>query len=548
MSNSDVFNIGDVDFDRIAKRREQALARKAAERGETLMQGMDKDPSAEEAPEEEAPTRQYGMRGWGFRWGGGGTNAEEADDSKREPEEILFGGKRVAQWPYDDYHVVQQQFYTRLAEMEEGEQKQDTTASALAKSQNLQRPPDPPIISKAVQDLPLNDFEAKAEERAIAIVSTWLFDCGLIDELLENGGMSSMAFQNTAPTSTHTNKDDNASLPSQEGIELGITGGLPIEGPSKMDKEMNKLKSSQQRTLTLINSRLNDGVAASGGEVQELVNAVNSTKDELGRLRELSTYISNSNNNDDKQKFMLTKYPKLKKAINARRNLARCFRELDFYSKIPITCDELREQLHSAEWTDDEWYSLREVSRKHVELEIFLVEAELGMKKRIDEELTEAAAAGGGTRQSFRPQLGLPYNHEEVDTFLQDHVKNVWELGEEIRMRIQSGIGSAFELTMQNPSGMVALVEAVEHYESANFEYKTVHGQEAGVQQTLRFTNMRAFALKQIYQDFHARGEEMFNQVHESVSVCPVCDIIDMGQVDVFWKLITPLCLITKCT
>jgi len=242
---------------------------------------------------------------------------------------------------------------------------------------------------------------------------------------------------------------------------------------------------------------------------QELVNAVNSTKDELGRLRELSTYISNSNE-DNSQKFMLTKYPKLKKAINARRNLAKCFRELEFYSKIPVTCDELRDLLHSSEWTDDEWYSLREVSRKHVELEIFLVEAELGMKKRIDEDLRESAAASGGYRSQ------MPYNKEEVDGFLQDHVKNVWELGEEIRMRIQAGLEGAFELTMENPSGMVALVEAVEHYESANLEYKTVHGEEAGVQQSLRFTNMRAFALKQIYQDFHLRGEGMFNQVHEA--------------------------------
>ena len=89
----------------------------------------------------------------------------------------------------------------------------------------------------------------------------------------------------------------------------------------------------------MVNSRLNDGVSASGGEVQELVNAVNSTKDDLGRLRELSTYIGGVNSfpNDGNtvggeeislatdtsgvknnmmarsQTFMLTKYPKLKK-------------------------------------------------------------------------------------------------------------------------------------------------------------------------------------------------------------------------------------------
>ena len=43
-----------------------------------------------------------------------------------------------------------------------------------------------------------------------------------------------------------------------------------------------------------------------------------------------------------------------------------------------------------------------------------------------------------------------------------EHVKNVWELGDEIRMRILSGIGSSFDLALNNPAGMVALVEAVE--------------------------------------------------------------------------------------
>ena len=54
-------------------------------------------------------------------------------------------------------------------------------------------------------------------------------------------------------------------------------------------------------------------------------------------------------------------------------------------------------------------------------------------------------------------------------------VENVWELGDEIRLRIMSGIGTAFDLAINNPAGMVALVEAVELYETANEEYKNVH-------------------------------------------------------------------------
>jgi hypothetical protein len=538
----------DVDFDKVQKRRAQYLAKKAAEKGDTLLQGVDAQDGTANGHDGQLddgtdghqqhnnanPANQIGFAR-GLKWLRGnagatsgvplGPDGQPLEDGK-EPEEILFGGKRVTQWPYDEFHLVQQGYYVKLEELEDqanhGESKEDQAAAAAAASRNtnLQRPADPPDIPTAVRSLPLNNFEQKAEERAIAIVSTWLFDCGLIDELLVHGGMGKSTMSgNTYNNNNNNGNSDGASVPSSEGIEIG-TSGFPIEGPSKMDKELSKLKATSQRTLALINARLNDGVAASGGEVQELVNAVNSTKDDLGRLRELSTYISNTGDVERSQKFMLTRYPKLKKAINARRNLARCFRELDFYSQIPVTCDRLREELHSAEWTENEWSSLREVSREHVELEIFLVEAEAGMKKRIDEELHENNPEQRRTtinmernRSSYVPK-GMPHNYEEVDNFLHEHVKNVWELGDEIRLRIMSGIGSAFELAMNNPAGMVALVEAVEVYETANEEYRAVHGEEAGRNnQTLRFTDMRASALKQIYQDFELRGLEVFNEV-----------------------------------
>ncbi|KAG7343804.1 exocyst complex component Sec6 [Nitzschia inconspicua] len=584
----------DVDFDKVQKRREQYLARKAAERGETLISGMDSDDKGVDDDQNTGSLNQAANAGLGrmtlgfknfmnnaraSQVGGGAIGGGAA--VLEEGVVGIYNGKKVMRWPYDDYHVVQQQYYAKLEELGEaadaaasgeGEEKSSaihtpvmgpaglfsgigakiggvgmgaastTSSSAVSSSTNktLQRPADPPDIPTAVLGLPLSEFERKAEERAIAIVSTWLFDCGLIDELLVHGGMgkSTMQAVKTNNVSATAAASDNISVPSQEGIEIGTFSHTPIEGPSKMDKEIAKLRGGTARQLALVNSRLNDGVAASGGEVQELVNAVNSTKDDLGRLRELSTYISNTGDvqSTRSQTFMLTRYPKLKKAINARRNLARCFRELDFYSQIPLTCDRLREELHSAEWTEVEWSSLREVSREHVELEIFLVEAEAGMKKRIDEEAAEnakgqtpgsmqdhrrASINGGGSsgnryqrHNSFIPKGGIT-NYEEVDNFLHEHVKNVWELGDEIRMRIMSGIGSAFELAMNNPAGLVALIEAVEVYETANEEYKTVHGEEAGSNQNLRFTDMRASALKQMYQDFELRGLEVFREVHE---------------------------------
>jgi hypothetical protein len=532
----------DVDFEKVQKRRDAALNKK---KKDALLAGMDAedhDDAADanlakphlnrNASEPSATGAKGGPRGMGLRWLKGRSAADAALEEENK-EDMLYGGKKVTQWPYDDYHFVQQQFYTKLEELQHQKPAQETLnkPAALSAAHMLTRPADPPAIPTAVMGLPLSKFEDKAQERAIAIVSTWLFDAGLIDELLVHGGMA------TSVTNNHNNHDDKTVV-SQEGVEIGAHG-FPLEGVSKMDKEISKLKSNTQRQLALINARLNDGVAASGLEVQELVNAVTMTKQDLGRLRELSTYISNAGDVETRSsKFMLTRYPKLKKAINARRNLARCFRELDFYSQIPLNCARLREELHSGEWTAQEWTVLRNVSREHVELEIFLVEAEAGMKKRIDEEREENAEQGGGdtTRRSSSmgtgasrfnrstfSNAGLPHNYEEVDHFLQDHVKNVRELADEIRLRIMSGIGTAFDLAMNNPAGMVALVEAVEVYETANEEYKTVHGEEAGSSQTLRFTDMRASALKQIYQDFELRGLEVFRAVQENVRICNAC-------------------------
>ena len=362
-----------------------------------------------------------------------------------------------------------------------------------------ERPEELPSIKEAVNDLPLIDFEMKAEERAINIVSTWLFDAGLIDELLVNGATVSTPHQQQQISSNATTMSEKTS----EGQEIGAHGFLVgVQGADlKMDKETNKLRTMIQRDLSIINARLNDGVAASGLEVQELVNAVIAAKEDIGRLRELTTYISDEHgpNSSRRDEFLLAKYPYLRKAINARRNINRCFRELDFFGHIPSTCERLRDDLNSGEYTEEEWTTIRNVSMEHVELEIMLVEAEDSMKS--------------GAHS---------FNDAVVDTFLETHVQNVWELGDEIRMRILSGIGTAFELSKNNPSGMVALVEAVEVYERAaeTFEKKRDCGFGAtsnGGDNRLRFTDMRAAALEQLYQDFELRGVEMFRGVHEHV-------------------------------
>jgi hypothetical protein len=412
------------------------------------------------------------------------------DVDPADEDELKKKKKQIAQWPFDNYHEIQTRYYQVIDSNKEEEE---------APTSFVTRPPDMPDIPNAVQNLPLREFESKAEERAIGIVSTWIFDAGLIDELLLDAPMN-----------------------KEGGSYEGGTGG----GAQKMDKEIVKLREQTERDLALINNRLNDGVAASGSEVQELVNAVEATKSDLMHLRQLMTYISNGGEAEKRHEFLLTNYPKLKTAIHARRNLTRCFRELDFFGQIPSTCDSLREKLNTCEWTDYEWTTIRDVCRQHVELQIFLVEAETGMKARmeevrnIEEEYDHRGMKKTGNSFRYAPTED---NHESVDMFLNEHVKNVWEVGDEIRLRVLSGIASALDLSQQDPVGMVALVEAVEVYETAADEFRRVHG---GVDPTKsvtkssnkhrnHITDMRSAALQQIADDFQTRAIEVFDSMSQ---------------------------------
>lgn len=542
------FDFG-VDFDQVQKRRDRARKEKAekaaaaAVAAQPLMSAMDVEDESKEAvaaPDASAVKRPSSLAHRAKTTGAdmgqaktitsffGFANRNQAaavadgvDDFIREPQYLEIGPRKVAIWPYDDYHLLQKAYYERLKDKNHkhdrdgDESKADASRDAVPDTNSIpifQRPNDPPDIPTAVQGLPLTEFERKAEERSIAIVSTWLFDAGLIDELLVNGGIPGHLLQSSDQDATE-----------EQGVEIGAHG-FAIEGSTKMDKEIAKLRNATQRQLALINARLNDGVAATGSEVQELVNLVTSTKDDIGRLRELTTYISNPEKMEAESKFMLANYPRLKQTVNARRNLARCFRELDFFAMIPSTCDRLREELHAGEWTAHEWTTLRSVCREHVELEIFLVEAEAAMKERVEAEEAEAAAAAQAPTKQKNKQFGLQAlrksgiereTNQLIDMFLHENVENVWELGDEIRLRIMSGIAASFDLAINNPAGMVALVEAVEVYETANEEYKAVHGYEAGTQNSpkMRFTDMRAVALGELYKDFENRGLTIFSEL-----------------------------------
>mmetsp|Transcript_28130 Transcript_28130/g.43095 ORF Transcript_28130/g.43095 Transcript_28130/m.43095 type:complete len:1438 (+) Transcript_28130:36-4349(+) len=489
------------------------------------------------------------------RLGGSAVSSPSRKKASTKKKKNVF----VQCWPYDDYHRDQEKYYESMQEKEgkiisPGMRGKDNTTTVGYNSDSdednsnskrrgkmgggggfenesvFDRPSDLPSIKQAVQNLSLLDFENKAEQRAISIVSKWLFDEGLIDELLVNGANGGGGLR--YPSSSSAYSISVGSVKSSEGVEVGAHG-FPIEGGLKIDKEIDKLRARTRRDLTLINTRLNDGVAASGAEVQELVNAVSATKSELGRLRELATYISTGYKEDgamtkknSKEGLQLADYPRLKRAINARRNIFKCFGELEFFAQIPLNCDKLREELHHGEWTANEWNTIRNVCMEHVQLEILLVEAEAGMKAWLDDDNAgdddsslPSLRSNKSLKKSWlgRQSAFLAGNHQVVDNFLSQHVKNVWELGDEIRMRILSGVGSAFDLALQNPAGMVALVEAVEVYERAAEQYNASRGDDddfTNDKTRLRFTNMRTAALSQLYQDFELRGLEVFRAIH----------------------------------
>lgn len=414
-------------------------------------------------------------------------------------------------WPFDDYHEDQTKYYESLppqapSDSDESDDSMDVKKQLMdgsTKQSNAyhdrrgntssfyERPAPLVPIPTAVR-ANLVDFEKIAEERAITIVSTWIFDCGLIDELIHSGRRTSTV----------------AAVSLQEGVEVTEKRVLEVV-QQRFEKEMSKVRLATQRDLTLINTRLNEGVAATGAEVRELVDAVQLAKTDIYRLRQLATYITPSVTSDTENKYMLAPYPKLQKVTFARKNLTKCFREVDFFSQIPHTCERLREELHSGEYTATEWNTIRGVCMQHVELEICLVEAKAGLELLRVQEAEDKKL----TRHMFRKD-SRQENLMALEKFLSIYVSEVWEIGEEIKLRVTAGMSNVFNLAVSNPSGMVALVESIEVYERSIEQYKEKYGNE----QTLAFTEIRSSALAELYDVFEKRGLYLFKDVHNSVA------------------------------
>ena len=127
----------------------------------------------------QTPTQFPPSLGRGRRGTGGPSTTHDDPKTKKDAkvgggikDRLTGQGKRrnvktkAKRWPYDDYHKEQQKQYDAASK-----KSVNTYANDGPDSSFYERPDQLPSIKEAVSDLGLIDFEKKAEERAINIVS-----------------------------------------------------------------------------------------------------------------------------------------------------------------------------------------------------------------------------------------------------------------------------------------------------------------------------------------------------------------------------------------
>lgn len=177
-----------------------------------------------------------------------------------------------------------------------------------------------------------------------------------------------------------------------------------------------------------------------------------------------------------------------------------------FFLAIPETCQRIREEREESEWTDHEWTTLRDVSQEYLRMEIFLTEARHVCGPAEAQPSAAVVGASGFSLSAFH-QVGLPENYKDLE-------EKVQEIGDEIRMSILSGMAMTFDMALKSDlQSIVALVETVTAFEDAHAKYKAIHG----TGKTLRFTNMKDHAIREVYQDQQARFAQVFETLLSKV-------------------------------
>ena len=189
LTSKSPFDNFDVDFDNIRSRRDRARQKKAEKEAakaaaaeadaQALMANVDAEastgdfessvPSAVRRPTSLATrARTTGSEPaqqsttitsfFGFANRNQQQNEEGFEDRIREPQYVEIGPRKVAIWPYDDYHLIQKVYYQRLEDKkanagdDEDEAKAaDARETAVPDTSSIpifQRPTDPPGTSR----------------------------------------------------------------------------------------------------------------------------------------------------------------------------------------------------------------------------------------------------------------------------------------------------------------------------------------------------------------------------------------------------------------
>jgi len=433
-------------------------------------------------------------------------SASKKSSSKTKSHRL---GSVFQSWPYDNYRTDYDELLTIDSEPATGYDEDSVDGNRKNKEDILNEPPNEelPSINFAARNLPLDKFEDEAKKRAIIIISKWIYDTGLIDEILVHSTVPSII-----DDSDYDYVASDKSVKTHEGFEFRTSSSKLTSGYLKMEREIDHLRRTTKQHLNMINARLADGVKSSGTEVHELVQSVEKTKGDIDQLKKTFTYISQKG--DAKTGgYLLAGYDTMRDAINARKNLARCFTDLQNFANISTSCTKMHDSLSRAEYQRNEFIVLRDVATEYIALESMLLEAEAGLKESFgaDADMEKVLSRSQGKR---RQKLN------DIDDYLATPRRNVMSLGIEIKGKILPGFNDAFELAETNPAALVALVEAVERHVYTAEEYKPQEQKNNRCTDIIkRFSTMRDESKSILYRSFLERCHKIIAGKQRLVSL-----------------------------
>ena len=298
-------------------------------------------------------------------------------------------------------------------------------------------------------DASIDEYERVAQERALRRVHRWLHQTGLVDELCVD--------PKTLPQNRYSSQDSITTTKSQEGIEIG-PHGVTLLGDGDGIQVATHFK--QFRAVTL--------------------REMDKIDDEL---------VQHERTLPDHPKDDIRKYPPIvQSTVHARLNIGRVFTEVDYFNKIPETCDLLTTELAE---TEGDWEQVKDIVDDHVAMQSFLVGLAPAWLERAEDK-------------------------RKVEAFLTPSIRAVRELGHHVRSKLLLGIGTAFG--EGNVDDVKCLVDAMQLYENEVEELNTANQPHVKIAQAIMVTGIKKIAMERILEDSDIRGHEVFQCFQEEAA------------------------------